>query len=77
MQEARAYDLVLDGDEAAALRMLWRFRRYEATYAWEQELLERTESIASLIEAGRIDLAADQLTARRRENCESLGLRCL
>lgn len=76
MQEARAYGMVLSGNPLGALEVLRRVQRYDATYLWEDELLERAKSVESLIEAGRLDEVTQQLDLWRRENCDRLGLRC-
>lgn len=76
MQEARAYGLALSGNELGALEVLRRVQRYDATFPWEDELLERSSAVASLIESGRLDEVTQRLDEWRRENCDSLGLRC-
>ena len=76
LQEARAYGLLLADEDAIALEVLRRVGRYDATYPWEKELLERAATMAALIESGRRDEAAAWLRRWRVGNCESIGLTC-
>lgn len=76
MQEARAYGLLLNGDEAGAREVLWRVEQYDAKYDWERELVNRAARMRSLIESQQAGVARDQLQRWRAENCDALGLSC-
>lgn len=75
-QEARAYGLLLAGDEAGAREVLWRVNQYDAKNAWQRELLDRAAGMRSLIESHQAKGAREQLQEWRLENCEALGLSC-
>lgn len=76
MQEARAYGLVLSGDERGALEVLRRISTYEATHPWEEELLGRAASVEESIRSGKAQDAMAFLRGWRDENCAALGLSC-
>lgn len=76
MQEARAYGLLLAGDETGAREVLWRVDQYDAECDWEREFLDRAAGIRSLIESHQTAFALQQLQDWRLENCEALGLAC-
>jgi hypothetical protein len=74
MQEARAYGLVLKGDVAGAIEVLDRVHRYQARFAWEEELVQRAGDMRSLIAGGRLRQAVQRLETWRSGTLAALGV---
>jgi hypothetical protein len=75
MQEARAYGLVLEGAPAAAVEVLGRVCRYDATYPWERDLIARATKIRDLLLADRSSEVLDRLASWRATTASAIGVR--
>jgi hypothetical protein len=75
MQEARAYGLVLEGAVDAAVEVLGRACRYDATYPWERELVARASKNRDLLLAQRTSDVLDRLAGWRASTAQAIGVR--
>lgn len=75
MQEARAYGLVLEGASDAAVEVLGRVCRYDATYPWERELVARASENRDLLLAQRTSDVLDRLAEWRASTAHAIGVR--
>lgn len=75
MQEARAYGLVLEGAADAAVEVLSRVCRYDATYPWERELVARASENRDLLLAQRTSDVLDRLAGWRASTAKAIGVR--
>lgn len=75
MQEARAYGLVLEGASDAAVEVLSRVCRYDATYPWERDLVARASENRDLLLAQRSPDVLDRLAGWRASTAQAIGVR--
>lgn len=75
MQEARAYGLVLEGASEAAVEVLGRVCRYDATYPWEHDLIARATENRDLLLAQRSSDVLDRLADWRASTARAIGVR--
>lgn len=74
MQEARAYGLLLQGRDEAAVEVLGRVLRYQPKYEWEEELISRSEEMKRHLVEGQRDEALNSLEKWRDETMAALGI---
>lgn len=74
MQEARAYGLLLSGNEGGAIEVLGRVLRYKPRYAWEQDLVQRAQTMQTLLREDRAEEAVHRLEGWRSESLTALGI---
>jgi hypothetical protein len=75
MQETRAYGLVLEGASAAAVEVLGRVCRYDATYPWVHDLVARATENRDLLLAQRPSDLLDRLASWRASTARAIGVR--
>jgi hypothetical protein len=75
MQEARAYGLVLEGAFDAAVEVLGRVCRYDATYPWERDLIARATDNRDSLVTHRSAEVLDRLAGWRATTARAIGVR--
>lgn len=77
MQEARAYSLLLQGNESGGIEVLRRIVRHNgAKRAWVVDLLARSSEMLDLVESQELARVHAQLRMWRQENVDNLRLSC-
>jgi hypothetical protein len=74
MQEARAYGLVLEDASDAAVEVLSRVCRYDATYPWERDLVARATENRDLLLAQRSSAVLERLAGWRAGTARAIGV---